>query len=202
MKRRTWLPRAAGVAWSTLALFTASSCYRAEIDLSALMDDMMQAGTAPGSAGVTGSMSGTQGIAGSASGGGGDVGGDAPGAGGTGAAGAPSAAGEGGAGGAAEPICIDEPRDPVQQDCFQFRPPEREECPNQAPDGWSGCWYGNCLVCPELIGEYPYYLDWNSCCQANPTCDSNSRKAFPCDSRCPAPTERDKHPPCSQRGLE
>lgn len=59
MKRRTWLPCGVGVCWSALALFAASSCYHAQIDLSELMDDMVPGGTSPSMAGAGGSASGT-----------------------------------------------------------------------------------------------------------------------------------------------
>jgi hypothetical protein len=47
-----------GVCWSALALFAASSCYHAQIDLSDLMDEV-PGGTSPSMAGTGGSASGT-----------------------------------------------------------------------------------------------------------------------------------------------
>ncbi len=58
MRRRGWLPCGVGACWSVLALFAASSCYHAQIDLSDLMDDMPPGGTSS-SMGVGGSPSGT-----------------------------------------------------------------------------------------------------------------------------------------------
>jgi hypothetical protein len=59
VKRRSWLPCGVGVCWSALALFAASSCYHAQIDLSDLMEDMVPGGTSPSMAGTGGSASGT-----------------------------------------------------------------------------------------------------------------------------------------------
>lgn len=200
--------RSLGLSWLWVGVFAASSCYRAEIDLTALR------GKAPG--GTTASSSGgaPDGAAGIASGGGG-----AP----SGAAGMSSAAGHdantpggaagsdaGGEGGLSagaagqssttvEPPCIDEQVTAEEEVCRRLGAPERAECSEQAADGWKGCYFGNCLVCSKSVLDYPYYFDWHPCCKVNDTCYSND--PMRCNSLCPAPTEREKSPPCFRVAL-
>jgi hypothetical protein len=200
------------MSWLLLGASAASSCYRAEIDLTDLVDK------APGgmmAAGVGGAPPGAAGIgSGGAEGdddfnrGGGATGGDAGGEGGvrTGAAGSDAggeggaSAGAGGQGGATvEATCINEPLTPDEELCRLLGPPTRAECSEQAQDGWEGCYFGNCLVCSKSVVDYPYYFDWHPCCQVNTTCKSNP--PMPCNSLCPAPTEREKSPPCFRVAL-
>jgi hypothetical protein len=169
-----------------LALFTASSCYRAEINLSDLMDDMMQAGTASNPAGIGGSAGGTGA-------------GDAPGGGGSAGDANENTAGQGGA---SEPPCRDEPLEPEQQVCFNLGAPSAEQCQEQDPMGWSGCYADTCHVCREALVGYPYYFDWHPCCQVNPTCYTHALKPHACDARCPEPTDRDRSPRCGQISIE
>ena len=140
------------------ASLTAGSCYRAEIDLTPLVDDMSLGGAG------------------------------AP------ASGAGDAAPGGAAGAGAEVVCDDSKEDPVQTAC-RLEPATKAQCDEQAADGWQGCYAGGCEVCQELLVDYPFYQDWHSCCHINPTCSTNV--PLKCNSRCPAPTERDKHPRCS-----
>jgi hypothetical protein len=133
-------------------------------------------------------------------GGGRAAGGDAGGEGGVRSGAAGSDAGEGGASagaggqGGATVECIDEPLTSDEEICRLLGPPTREECSEQAEDGWEGCYFGNCLVCPKSVVDYPYYFDWHPCCRINTTCASSEPTR--CNPLCPAPTEREKSPPC------
>ena len=164
----------------------ASSCYRAEINLSDLMDDMVPGGTSSTTAGASGSTSGTQA-------------GDAPGGGGGAGVANESAAGQGGA---SEPPCIDEPREPAQQVCFNLGAPPPEQCQVQDPMGWSGCYADTCHACQEALVDYPYYFDWYPCCWANTTCGSHALQPIGCSANCPRPTEREKSPKCGRVNIE
>jgi hypothetical protein len=75
---------------------------------------------------------------------------------------------------------------------------DRAYCSVQDLEGWAGCYSGGCAVCIEGVADYPYYFDWHPCCEPNPNCNSNNSHVTKCDARCPAPTERDKVPPCSK----
>ena len=112
-------------------------------------------------------------------------------------AGAPSAAdaapGDAGSGGSSEVVCDDSPEDPVQTGC-RLEPPTMMQCDEPDVSGWQGCYAGGCEVCKELLDAYPFYVKWHACCQVNRTCSNHS--PLKCNSRCPAPTERDKYPPC------
>jgi hypothetical protein len=98
-----------------------------------------------------------------------------------------------GAGGAGEG-CYDFPLDSAQRDCQTGVLPTLAECTDQDVEGWSGCYAGGCAVCTKSLREYPHYFNWHPCCEPNSTCGSNS--PVKCNSRCPAPTERDKRMPC------
>jgi hypothetical protein len=194
--RSRMTPRGLGLSWLWVGAFAVSSCYRAEIDLTAL------SGKAPG--GTTASSSGgaPSGAAGMSAGGaaghdpntaGGAAGSDAGGEGGV------SAGAAGQSSTTVEPPCIDEQVTAEEEVCRQLGAPERAECSEQAADGWKGCYFGNCLVCSKSVIGYPYYFDWHPCCKVNDTCYSND--PMRCNSLCPAPTEREKSPPCFRVAL-
>jgi hypothetical protein len=128
-------------AFLTSAVLVGSSCYRAEIDLTPLLDDMsLGGGGAP--------LSGAAGTAMSAGGGAGDA-----------------ATGAGGV--ACDDVSVLEQ---TQEVCRSLRTPTAAECYEQAPDGWAGCYAGGCTVCTEQLREYPHYFDWHPCCRPNDTC--------------------------------
>jgi hypothetical protein len=114
--------------------------------------------------------------------------------GGAGASGTGDAAGDAGSGGASDVACDHSQEDSVQTAC-RLEPPTKAQCEEQAADGWQGCYAGGCEVCKEMVADYPFYQDWHACCHINPTCSTNG--PLKCNSRCPAPTERDKHPRCA-----
>ena len=141
-----------GLVWGSLfsALSMAASCYRAQIDLTPLVDDLPSAG---------------------ASGAAGDAG-----------------------GAAANVDCDRAPLDAVQEQCHSVFKPTAADCHEADPAGWDGCYAGGCAVCSEKFSDFPHYLDWHPCCEANPTCNRNL--PVTCNVRCPAPTEHDKIAPC------
>jgi hypothetical protein len=171
---------------------TASSCYRAEIALTDLMDPASGGTTAASGAGTPNGAAGV--------GAGGAAGHDAStGGGAAGGEGGVSAGAAGQSSTTAEPPCIDEQVTPDEEICRQLGAPDRAECSEQASDGWKGCYFGNCLVCAKSVLDYPYYFDWHPCCKVNDTCSSND--PMRCNSLCPAPTEREKSPPCFRVAL-
>jgi hypothetical protein len=158
--------RRLGLGCAGFVALVASSCYRAEIDLSELMDgDAAEAGK-NGSASAGGGM-----------------------------AGAPDSAADGGASGAA--TCSDV-LDSLQETCHYLGAPSREQCldveANDENSRWQGCRFSACHACTELLSDYPYYFKWHPCCERDEDCASES--PIDCTATCPAPTERDKHPPC------
>jgi hypothetical protein len=162
------------------AVSMGASCYRAQIDLTPLADEMAEAGggAPPSSAGEP-SNGGTSEPTGGA---------PEPGSGGM------SAPSDGGAGqpssGAA---CDTTPMDPAQHVC-QLRHATAAECSEQAQPGWAGCYAGGCKICVEVLVDYPHYFDWHPCCEPNPTCSVHA--PIKCNALCPAPTELDKAQPC------
>jgi hypothetical protein len=169
------LSRGLAVAACASGLFLVSSCYRAEIELSMLMEgDAAQAGNA---------------MAGAAAGGGGP--GDR---GEGGASGMRAAEGGGGAGGEPNESSCDDVLDPNQEICRRVGVPSAEECVDLGISGWQGCYFSACHACTKSLREYEHYFAWHPCCQRNPTCGSNEPKM--CTSACPQPTERDKRAPC------
>lgn len=162
------------------ALFTAVSCYRAEVDLKPLLDDALSsAGGANGGAAPAGG-------AGEAI----NKGGEREG----GESGAAGEQGQAGAAGAAGPAACDPtPDDAVQSQC-RLRPPSKQVCDEQAKPGWAGCYNGGCSICTEVLVDYPYYLARHPCCGPNTTCGVHA--PLLCSPLCPPPTELDKKPPC------
>lgn len=192
MKRRRWLPRGLGVGYCALGMFLASSCYRAEIDLTDLMGRNAQAGSASGAdAPMSGAAAMTMSGAGASSEGGG-------GASSEGGGGSATSDGGGGEGGAVAVECDPSPLDELQWNCLYLGRPSREACLQQEENGelsgWPGCYDGACNACTKLLRDYPYYFAWHPCCWANDTCKSNDPAQ--CSVACPAPSERDKHPIC------
>jgi hypothetical protein len=184
LKRRRWLPRGLGVGYCALGVFLASSCYRAEIDLTNLMGRGAQGGSASGAGAPT--MGGAAATTVSGAGPMSEVGG--------GATGEAGSSGEG----AVAVECDPSPLDEVQWSCAYLDRPSREACLQQEESGelsgWNGCYDGACNACTKLLRDYPYYFAWHPCCQANSTCKSNTPRN--CTVACPAPSERDKHPRC------
>ncbi len=161
------------------ALSVGASCYRAEIDLTPLFDDVPEAGGGALSSSADEPSSG--GASESSSGG----------------VGQPSG------GGTSEPTagaaaCDDTLLDPAQSECHRRRA-TAAECSEQAQPGWAGCYAGGCKICVEELVDYPHYFDWHPCCEPNPTCSVH--KPLKCNALCPAPTELDKLLPCSARNL-
>jgi len=154
------------------------SCYRAEVDLSSLREDGGPGGRGGESSSETGSGGAPIWEAG------------------TGGADSGSGAGAGGEAG-----CVDSPLDENQIGCEKTGALPRAYCSVQDIEGWSGCYNGGCAVCVEGVADYPHYFTWYPCCGQNFECNSNLRHATKCDARCPAPTERDKLPPCSARDV-
>ena len=201
----------------TAALLLLGSCYRAEVDLSLLLDASVTSG-APSGAGALSSSGaageGAYGSGGSATAGssaGGDValegGADLGGQGGNGG-GAEQVGGQAGdgwttinAGGA----CHDPPFNADDEACrISGVKPGNVSCmpPDLSQNAWNGCYNGGCSVCVvhgELPG-YPYYFDWHPCCQKNSTCSNHPY--FVCNELCPEPTEHDKVAPCGKRGRD
>jgi len=167
--------------WLVGALSVGASCYRAEVDLSPLLDDALA--TAGG--GMT-----TGGAAEPAGAGGGKGGSVSGGEGGEVAA--------AGAGGAFTPECDPTPEGPIQSEC-RLRPPAKQVCDEQAMPGWAGCYNGGCSICTEVLVDYPYYLARHPCCGPNTTCGVH--KPLKCSPLCPPPTELDKKPLCFELEL-
>jgi hypothetical protein len=65
------------------------------------------------------------------------------------------------------------------------------EC-DGSPGQWNGCRGNGCLVCTELLADYPLYVQNHPGCVANSTCDG---QFFTCNDRCPAPTDADRAQP-------
>jgi hypothetical protein len=164
------------------ALTTGASCYRAEVDLSPLLDDQAQSG-----GGVVSAGAGEAGMSGSF---GATVGGASGGADGGASGGADGGASGGAAG---TPTCDPTPEDAVQNQC-RLRLPSKQSCDEQDPVGWNGCYAGGCSICTKILIEYPYYLERHRCCQANATCGVHA--PVRCSPLCPPPTELDKRPLC------
>lgn len=59
-----------------------------------------------------------------------------------------------------------------------------------ATDGWVGCRGSGCLVCSELIANYPKYIANHPNCGLNESCAGTGYAQ--CSSSCPAPTACDK----------
>jgi hypothetical protein len=194
LKRRRWLPRGLGVGYCALGMFLASSCYRAEIDLTNLMGtDSASGAGAPTMSGAAATT--VSGASASSQGGGGSATSDAGGS-------ATSEAGRGGEGGGAVAVeCDASPLDDLQWSCSYLGRPSREACLQQEENGelsgWQGCYDGACNACTKLLRDYPYYFAWHPCCRANDTCKSNT--PVHCAVACPAPSERDKHPRCPEQ---
>jgi hypothetical protein len=150
-----------------------SSCYRAEVDLSMLMEgDAAQAGAMAGAAAVGGG----------------------PGDAGEGGASGMRAEAGGSAGGGPNESSCDDVLDPNQEICRRVGVPSAEECVDLGISGWQGCYFSACHACMKSLDEYEFYFAWHPCCQKNETCASNEPKM--CNSACPEPTERDKRAPC------
>lgn len=143
MKRSRWLRWGLALGSSAWGLSLASSCYRAEIDLTVLTE-----GAAPRAGNGTGGVAATMSD-------GGDV----------------SELG-GATGQAGESSCNDE-LDPMQEVCRRVGPPSHEQCSTMPNDGWKGCVHSACQVCTKSVRGYPYYFAWHPCCQRNETCDSS-----------------------------
>jgi hypothetical protein len=160
------------------ALTAGASCYRAEVDLSPLLEDQAASGGGVVSAGAgEASMSGSVGATTGGTSGGAD--------------GRASGGADGGAAGT--PTCDPTPEDAVQHQC-RLRLPSKQSCDEQDAVGWNGCYAGGCSICTKILIEYPYYLERHRCCQANATCGVHA--PVRCSSLCPPPTELDKRPLC------
>lgn len=146
-----------------------AGCYRAEIDLTPLTDDMLRAGAAGGGAPTAGS----------------------PAAGGAGSM--SSGAGEAGEAASGAPACDPTPETSLERDC-RLHVPSSLECDEMAEPGWKGCYAGGCTVCVEVLAGYTHYFDWHPCCVPNTTCSTHT--PLKCNARCPAPTEHDTVAPC------
>ena len=191
-----------------------SSCYMARIDLRELASDetggASSARSMAGEGGVVGEgvtavEGGAAGEGGAAiSGGAGGEGGNAGDGGDAGRAGAGAGAGgDGGSAGAGGDTTHCDNRtvlEPLQEECHLSGPPSAATCHEAAPDGWVGCINGTCNVCAGLLRDYPYYRNWHPCCSINTTC--TTVLPYPCNERCPAPTEHDRIPPCGLTELQ
>lgn len=210
MKRLRPSLRVTSLVFAVSSLIQAGSCYRAEIDLSVLLDaggsgGVVGAGAASSSAGA--GESGAEHAAGGESlRGGAPNGGDNAGQGGAGGAAGDASQELGGAGAGAsngDGPCEDPPFSVDDKFCNDTGiKPDRIACVEQdvSLKGFEGCYNGGCAVCTVHgeVPDYPYYFDWHPCCQKNPNCGSLPR--FYCNERCPRPTEHDKVPPCGKRG--
>jgi hypothetical protein len=190
------------------ALLNGANCYRAEVDLTPLLDGPSQSGSGVvmvGEAGRGGNVEATGGGADGGASGGSDGGasgrsdGGASGRSDGGASGrsdgGASGGSEGGASGAppATPTCDPTPEDAVQHECRRRKPSEAT-CDEQDVAGWNGCYDGGCSVCTVVLSKYPYYLARHPCCEPNKTCSVHAPRR--CSSLCPPPTEHDKLPFC------
>jgi hypothetical protein len=175
LKRGRWLRRGLALGSGVLGLSLASSCYRAEIDLTVFAE-----GAAPRAGNDAGGAEAMISDGGDVS----AVGGAAV----AGRAGEPGATGQAG-----ESSCNDE-LEPMQEVCRRVGPPSPEQCFAMTNDVWQGCVHSACQVCTKSVRDYPYYFAWNPCCQENETCGSNIPRG--CSAACPEPTERDKRPLC------
>ncbi len=132
------------------ALPPGASCYRAEIDLTPLLDDKAQPDGGVLAAGGAGESA---------------IGGNEP---------APAAGGAAGA-----PTCDRTPDAAAQYQC-RLRPPAKQACDEEDSPGWQGCYDGGCAICTEVIADYPYYLARHPCCIRNDTCSVHApRKCSP-----------------------